>query len=497
MKQTKKVLSMLLVLTFCITMFSGFAKSATTKGSSPDTIVYAFLTFNKISENLGPVEDAINAITVPKINVKVKLKPLDIANYANQINLSIQSGEQLDVFHSIGDLSLLISKNEILPLDDLINKYAKETKQAVGSSFLKATQSDGKTYGIPADKGVALAPDLVYRTDIMKAVGVTPSSIKTIGDLDALFAKVKKKYPNMIPVAPVNQGNLGTLMTLSNIDYLNDSYFTPTAVLVGNSLKVQDFYETKEFKNKIKVARDWYNKGYVPKDAATSTTLASELIAADRCFSYIASYSGKEAGAQISAMSGKPMGMVRLAKPYLSTTSVNAISWVISSGCKKPEAAMKFMNLTFTDKKVVNLIIYGLEGQDYVKTDATHIKYPTGKDSNTVPYTAQLSCGIVGNMFIQYQVQGQSAADLKLMDLENKTAARSKAFGFTFDSSKVKTQYSSVTNVINQYLPGLSCGSLDPDKEIPKFIKALKDAGMDAIVAEKQKQLDAWAAKQK
>jgi putative aldouronate transport system substrate-binding protein len=52
-------------------------------------------------------------------------------------------------------------------------------------------------------------------------------------------------------------------------------------------------------------------------------------------------------------------------------------------------------------------------------------------------------------------------------------------------------------NVINQYLPGLNCGSLDPDKEILNFVKKLKEAGMDKIVAEKQKQLDAWLAKQK
>lgn len=504
MKRSKKLLAILLATVLSTSVLAGCGSSSSenstksTKGN-PDEIVYAYVTFNKLpnSSQLQNVENAIDKITVPKINVKVKLKPLSVSNYSQQVSLAMQSGEQLDVFHTLGDLNQYMSKNELAPLDDLLNKYGKETKDIIGSAFLKTTESNGKTYAIPSYKGVAIAPNLVYRTDIMQALGVDPSSIKSIDDLDALFAKVKEKYPNMTPVAPTNQGYSGVLATLTGVDYLTDDLFKPTAVLVGDNTKVQDYYETDAFKEKIKVAKDWYNKGYLSKDAATTSTLATELISADKCFSYIASYAGKESGAQISALTGKKMGMVRLAQPYLSTTSVNAVSWGIASTSKKQEAAMKFLNLTYSNKDVVNLLVYGIEGQDYVKTDKDHLKYPNGKDSNSVPYTAALSCGIIGNQFNQYSLEGQSTADLKLMENENKNSAMSKAFGFTFDSSNVKTEYSAVMNVINQYLPGLNCGSLDPNTELPNFIKKLKEAGMDTIVKEKQKQLDQWLSKNK
>jgi putative aldouronate transport system substrate-binding protein len=512
MKKSKRFLSVLSASAICMTMLSACggggnssssaaeqSSSAESKASAPDEVVFAYLTFNKIPEDEGltSVEDAINEITVPKINVKVKLKPLSISNYSQQINLSIQSGEKLDVFHTLGDLNQYISKNQVIALDDLIENYAQGTKELLGEDFLKATQSNGKTYAIPAYKGYAIAPNLVYRTDIMETLGISPDSIKSIEDLDSVFAKVKEKYPDMVPVAPTNQGVSGVLLTIEGCDYLTDDFFKPTAVLMGDSTKVVNYYETDAFKEKIKIARDWYNKGYILKDAATSNTLATELISSDRCFSYIASYAGKESAAQISALTGKPMGMVRLAEPYLSTTNVNAVSWAISVTSEKPEAAMKFLNMTYTDKSVINMLIYGIENRDYVKVDDDHVKYPDGQDSNSVPYTAQLSCGIVGNQFIQYSMEGQSTDDLRLMEAENKNSAKSKAFGFTFDSTTVKTEYSSVINVINEYLPGLNCGSLDPDKEIPNFINKLKEAGMDNIVAEKQKQLDAWLAQQK
>ena len=103
---------------------------------------------------------------------------------------------------------------------------------------------------------------------------------------------------------------------------------------------------------------------------------------------------------------------------------------------------------------------------------------------------------MVGSQFKQLVHQGTPADNNDLMYRENHESKTSPAFGFTFDNSSVKTEYTAVTNVINQYLPGLVWGSIDPETDLPKFQAALKDAGLDAIIAEKQKQLDAWAAQQ-
>ncbi len=40
----------------------------------------------------------------------------------------------------------------------------------------------------------------------------------------------------------------------------------------------------------------------------------------------------------------------------------------------------------------------------------------------------------------------------------------------------------------------IDCGCVDPETEIPRMIAALKEAGIDKIVAEKQRQLDEWLA---
>ena len=85
-------------------------------------------------------------------------------------------------------------------------------------------------------------------------------------------------------------------------------------------------------------------------------------------------------------------------------------------------------------------------------------------------------------------------------DLDNYSIDKcvvSKAFGYTFDISNVKTQAAAVSSVIGEYGPSLSCGVVDVDEKLPEFIQALKDAGIDDVIAENQKQFDAWLLTQK
>ena len=73
----------------------------------------------------------------------------------------------------------------------------------------------------------------------------------------------------------------------------------------------------------------------------------------------------------------------------------------------------------------------------------------------------------------------------------------SRAMGFTWDATNVKTEIAACTNVLNQYRMSLECGMVDPNSILPEFQKALEDAGIDKIIKEKQAQLDAWSADMK
>ena len=69
-----------------------------------------------------------------------------------------------------------------------------------------------------------------------------------------------------------------------------------------------------------------------------------------------------------------------------------------------------------------------------------------------------------------------------------------RTLGFLFDTTPVQDEWTAIQSVLAEYQDGLEFGILDPETELPKFIQKLKDAGVDAFIAEKQRQLDAWAA---
>ena len=76
----------------------------------------------------------------------------------------------------------------------------------------------------------------------------------------------------------------------------------------------------------------------------------------------------------------------------------------------------------------------------------------------------------------------------------DKTAEVSPMTGFIFDSDLVKTQIANCSSIIDEMLPALCSGSLDPEKKVPEFLDILESAGVNDIIAEKQAQIDAWNA---
>ena len=74
----------------------------------------------------------------------------------------------------------------------------------------------------------------------------------------------------------------------------------------------------------------------------------------------------------------------------------------------------------------------------------------------------------------------------------NTNAEKSKALGFGFNTANVTNEITQLDNVCSKYQIGLECGALDPEVYLPEFNAALKENGLDTVIAEKQRQLDAF-----
>ncbi|SDD04460.1 putative aldouronate transport system substrate-binding protein [Paenibacillus sp. UNCCL117] len=453
----------------------------------------AFPIFGSVPKDLAVVQESINKIAEQKIKATVKLTPISFGNWEQQVNLMLSSNEKLDLMVVTSNLySGLVAKGQIVALDKLLEAHGQGIKKSMDSAYLNAAQIAGSTYAVPTIRDFAASQGLTMRKDLVDKYQIDVSKIRTLDDVEALLRLIKDKEPNLTPLVP---GNIGRTMLDSYrwFDTLGDSM----GVLPNydNNLKVENLYETKEYADFVKKMRSWYSSGLILKDAATNKTSQFDLLKSNRGFGY---FSNMKPGfeQQESKSSGVPVVTANLVQPVSTTMTVTNIMWGIPINSKTPEKAMEFLNLMYSDKEIVNLFDWGVEGKHYTVKADNMIDYPEGVDAKTSGYSLNMGY-LFGNQFLSYVFNGEDAKIWEKMDQFNKSAIKSKALGFTFDASAVKAEYAAVSNVVTQYKLPLETGSVDPEKTLPEFISKLKSAGIDKIIAEKQKQLDAWAKSSK
>lgn len=100
-------------------------------------VVYSYWTMDPIpsEEARKSVEEAINEITREKIGVEVELMPLAASEQAQKVSLAMASGEQLDIFNTVGDLNTYITNNQVYDITDLVHQYAQGAVDQVSEEF--------------------------------------------------------------------------------------------------------------------------------------------------------------------------------------------------------------------------------------------------------------------------------------------------------------------------------------------------------------------------
>jgi putative aldouronate transport system substrate-binding protein len=501
-KRSSGLLSVVLVLTALLSACGGSGKSATDSAqpattsanseqpakanAKPYEITLAYLQLNEMPD-AGLVEAEISKITKAKINATVKLLPIGISAWAQQTNLMLAGNEKMDLMmsSSLFNFGSQVAKGQLEPLDDLLKTYGQGVVDAVGQKLINGSIVDGKIYGVPSLRDIGGDFGVVMRKDLVDKYKIDISKIKTWADLEPVFKTIKDNEPGLAPLAQqANTKQTANNIYAANVDSLGDNL--GVIADAGTSTKIVNLFETKDFTDSIALARKWYQAGYILKDAATSQETGSNLVKAGKAFSY---FSNMKPGfeKQEAHITGKEMVAVRLTKPFADSVSITGFMISITKNSEDPERAMQFMNLMYTDKDIANLISLGIEGKHYVIKHDNVITLPEGVTQSGYAFNQWE----VGNNFLTHVWEEQDPNIWELMKKHNDSAVKSTAIGFTFNVESVKTEIAAATNVLNQYKIGLESGTLDPALTA-EFNTKLKAAGLEKIIAEKQKQFDLW-----
>ncbi|MBO9604873.1 MAG: ABC transporter substrate-binding protein [Paenibacillaceae bacterium] len=448
------------------------------------------------------VEEALNKLLEPKINATLDIVAIDWGQWDQKVNLMIASREAFDVLFTAqwNGHAVNVSKGAFLPLNDdklekvgnLLKQYGKGITDSLDPAFLEGAKIDGKNYGVPTNKELAAQGGVIYRTDIAQELGLDMSKVKSTKDLEAVLNVVKQKKPDMTPLFVRDGDNLNSHY-MAQYDFLGDGTVPGIVLKDGTSTKVVPKYELDRYKDSVKLARDLMQKGLVNKDAATTQLSVQDAMKAGNVFMIPSSLKpGKDAEmAGANGQQGK-LKQIELTERTISTGETAGSMLGVSSSSGDPARAMMFINLLHTDKAINNLINFGIEGVHYQKVSDNIIK--------NADATKNYSPGaqwMFGNQFLNYIYDTEDPKKWDLFKVFNKDAKKSPGLGFTFNAEPVKTEVAAATNIGKEYDPGLDTGSVDPDNVLPKYIERIKSAGQDKIIAEKQKQFDAFLAAKK
>lgn len=444
-------------------------------------------------EGADEVVEAVNKILEEKLNVHINLTFISYGNYAQQTNLMLSAGEGIDLLPVyLTPLSTFAQNGQILPLDDLLAEYGQGIIDWFGMDAIKCGMVGDELFGLIAARESCNAYGFEMRKDICDKYGIDYENITTLEQLEEALRIVHEAEPNLVCVVPSN----GELTRNWNWDPLGDE-LTPLGVLLdkGKEPVVVNLFESDFYRDFVTTMRRWYNDGLIMADGASTTESVGVMMGAGTAFG---GFMNLKPGFDLQETRnyGTEIVVSELVSEFSYTSRLSAVTWAISSSCKHPEAAMKLLNLLYTDSELMNLLIYGLEGTHYVKIgDAAMgqsiITYPDGVDINTTTYRPSGSW-LWPNQYISHVWEGNPADYWQSLKAFSENSEKSVAFGFSWDSSKVKNQLTACTNVVAKYHKALMCGSLDPEETLPKFNAELKSAGIDDIIADKQAQLDAW-----
>jgi len=362
------------------------------------------------------------------------------------------------------------------------------TIRTVVGNWLKGPTVKGKIYAVPTVKEVVASAQFLFNKKYVDKYKVPIASIKTPQDLEPWLAKIKAGEPGVVPYV------------LHGSDELSDGY------IPGLEPITQDYYRDVTGKVKFiwnfdstwknsKVMFTWFKKGYFQPESADGVDEQAndKYTTSGMWFSQAQAGHPGKAG-ELSNQYGYPVvGAGPWTKPMANNESYRGAMFSISQTSKHPSEAIKILQLMNTDPVYNNLLNWGIEGKQFTFVNkAKGIIQPIANSG----YNFGMSWAMQ-NVFISYITPSEDPNKWDLYKKFNASAGEYKTVDFTADLKPVKTQMSSVDAALNKYFLIIQRGLKDPDTLRAEVQKALKEAGVEAVEAELQRQVDAFLATKK
>ena len=478
-----------LALALLMLLSLGFL-SASAEGKLEEiTILYPGEETEEMTKFLqGPFAEKMAA----ELNLKVNIQFLSWANYWDQKMIMLAANQPIDLYwDGLPSLSEMVNRKEAQPLDELIKQHwGEEIYKVLPQSQLDGGKIDGIQYGIPS----AYAPSsgmfqfVCVRQDLLEAVGMT--EIKNDQDLVDYATKVMEQFPEM-------KGPADVIFKPLTRNFGDEVYFwvaSQDLVVFGEETgKAYSFAETTAFERVARFNRELYLDGIYSDDLTIKYNERDSRFQTGLYY-WLEGSLGKDV---------EQLGLVRANDPaarlgnYLLAPEkpryINAAGGevlCIPYSAPNPAGALKFLEWMWASQDNYLFLLYGVKGQDW------------DLDANGRLVTMSETAGGEGYFYewmfrnANYQVFRDDVSDEFIETYKNwdSVAIPSKMLGFAFNNAGLEAVETACNEAYAKLNPILY-GFVDFDAEYPAALQGLKDAGIDQYVAEVNRQLEAFIAK--
>lgn len=497
----RKTLSVLLVVCLLATLSVGLTLTTASAEAAEKLPVRYYMpgTGSTIDPN---VITAVNE-KMAADGLNLELQPMYIPwdAWTDKINIMLSSGEEFELFQIMSDyipFNTYQGRGALAELDDVIANNAPELLTHFSEEMWSAAKLDGKIYTVPAewrDSSGDSEAFVCVRQDKLDAAGLTLATdpleisamVDTLEKLQASWGNGVTPYvwdhsPTRPPVALHRSFDSWPFYTS-----LDGLFF------VDQEGKVQAFFETDEFKQDCAVYRELYEKGLmhpdilsVPQDTKNKLVTDGDVLMGWGTFGAEneTALKVKIPEASIAQIVVDPAKPALMTAPMLNSNSV-------PSTTKHPEAGVMFLNWLYSSKENHDLLIYGQEGTHYTVGEDGTITTALNENGEMLH---RFDYWMIGDMRYAYYEKGTPQAVIDDWSGCTMEYVASPVLGFNFNSEPVKVEYAQVKAEYEATILPIKLGVVSYEENIEAALSNMKAAGIDAVVAEYQKQLDEYRA---
>ena len=394
-----------------------------------------------------------------------------------------------------------IEEGLIIPLNDLIDKYAPNLKKYLEEhpEIDKMIKTDDGTYYcfpfIRGGKRLLISTGPVYRRDWAEKAGL--DAPKTVADIE----KILKAYKDQGVKKPLSA-------TSGDLEVFMGNFGTGTGFYYGPKKEVVYGPATENYKFALETYAKWYKEGLLDKNFVSldSATVKAQVLNDETGMTITSGGGGLGSWLDTKAATNEPFDMVGFTYTVNKEGEKNAYhnietnypgygSVAITSSCKDPVAAVIYLDYGYSEEGQI-FYNFGTEGVSYEKNDKGEYIYTDliNKNPNGWTQASAMTYYIRGSQsgpFIQSegyidQFYGkknqQETLDAWIADYDTAKENRLPNYAMTADEN---IEYTEIMFDIYDYVKAEKVKFITGERTLDEwddYVKTLNDLGLNRAI---------------